>query len=212
MKTNLCIAMLCLSAISYAQNSPIGKVGINTTNPEEKLHVKGNMKTKGVQLEDPYTKLGASEGYSFLIKSPAPDNRITSYNQTFLPQSPAPLNLIQFKITCDTKDNDWVNQFDTKISSTKFNVIIASYGYNLPTYNSNSRMTPVPQIYAFVPAGKNTWHLKADYESFTPKNKTTKGVWTLNLVVFDKSYASSITKDFDVSGNATYTPSGSLLN
>ena len=212
MKTNLCIALLCLSIVSYAQNSPIGKVGINTKNPEEKLHVNGNMKTKGVQLENPYSKLGAAEGYSFLIKSPAPNNRITSYNQTFLPQSPAPLNLIQFKISCDTDDNDWVNQFDTKISATKFNVIISSYGYNLPTYNSNDRMTPVPQIYAFVPAGKTTWHLKADYESFTPKNTTTRGIWTLNLVVFDKAYASTLTKDVDMNGQTTYIASGSIMN
>lgn len=212
---------LCLYGISYSQtgttNDYSGRVGINTNQPQEKLHIKGNLKTKGSKIDDAFTKLGAAEEYSFLIKSPAPANRITSYNQTFLPQSPAPLNLIQFKITCHSDDKDWVKQYDTKISASKYSAIIASYGFNLGVSNSNglsNYMTPTPQIYAFVPTGKSTWHLKADYESFRPTSSsyTSGGVWTLNLIVFDKSYAKESTEVFDMNGATTYTPTKILLN
>ena len=218
MKKNLLMGALCLYGISYSQTGTTtnysNRVGINTIEPEEKLHIKGSMKTKGMELSIPFTYLGAAETYSFLIKSPAPENKVTSYNQTFFPTSPAPLNLIQYKIKCDTRDNDWVKEFDTLINSDKFMVIISSYGYNQSTYNGDANITPVPQIYAYKKEenGKKTWALKADYEGFEPSTNSLQGEWTLNLIVFDVAYTKNYALTATVNSSGTGSASQSLIN
>ncbi|MEY8761283.1 hypothetical protein [Chryseobacterium tongliaoense] len=183
-------AVLFTGAIVLAR-AQTGNVGINTTTPEKELSVNGTMKTSGMFFKDPIEKLGTDENYTFIIKSPAPENKITAYNDSFVPNSPAPINLIQFKITCDASDKDWVNEFDTKINAKKFLVVISSFGFTQPvrTYSADW-LTPVPQIYAYNTGG--TWKLKADYQGFAPDSALPAGVWTLNLLVFDRSYAKEI--------------------
>jgi hypothetical protein len=88
------ISMILLLATVFIK----AQVGINTTKPEKELTVNGTMKTSGI-VENTYGKIGSyEENYTFIIKSPAPENKITAYNDSFVPNSPAPINLIQFKI------------------------------------------------------------------------------------------------------------------
>lgn len=179
------------------------QVGINTTTPEKELSVNGTMKTSGMFLKDSIEKLGANENYTFLIKSPAPENKITAYNDSFVPSTPAPINLIQFKIKCSQADRDWVNEYDTRINSDKFLVVISSFGFTQPvnTFRANW-ITPVPQIYAYNT--DKTWKLKADYEGFSPVDPYPAGEWTLNLLVFDRAYA----KAFNSTQNLGSSTSG----
>jgi len=187
------ISMITLMSASVLMSA---QVGINTTTPEKELTVNGTMKTSGIVFKQPMEKLGVDENYTFIIKSPAPENKITAYNDSFVPNSPAPINLIQFKINCDPADKDWVNQFDTKINSSKFLVVISSFGFTQPTRTFSANwLTPVPQIFAYSSGG--TWKLKADYHGFAPDSSLPTGIWTLNLLVFDRSYA----KDFNTTQN-----------
>ncbi|WP_312300807.1 hypothetical protein [Chryseobacterium sp.] len=180
--------VLLLSTMIPIHAQSTGNVGINTSNPEKELTVNGTMKTSGMTLKDPIEKLGPDENYSFLIKSPAPDNKITSYNDSFVPTSPAPINLIQFKITCNNDDKDWIDEYDTKINSNKFLVVIASHGFTQPVYTVTAPwITPMPDIFAYSSNG--TWKLRADYVGFSTDDALPKGVWTLNLLVFDRAYA-----------------------
>ncbi|MBV8328084.1 hypothetical protein [Chryseobacterium sp.] len=190
------LILMGAAVFSYAQ------VGINTPTPEKELTVNGTMKTKGIVFKKPMEKLGASENYTFIIKSPAPENKITAYNDTFVPNSPAPINIVQFKITCDPSDKDWVNQFDTKINSNKFLVVISSFGFTQPirTYSADW-LTPVPQIFAYSSGG--TWKLKADYQGFSPDSALPTGVWTLNLLVYDRSYAKEVNSTQDLKSGTT---------
>ncbi|WP_333596923.1 hypothetical protein [Chryseobacterium flavum] len=182
------------------------QVGINTATPEKELTVNGTMKTSGIVFKQPMEKLKADENYTFIIKSPAPENKITAYNDSFVPNSPAPINLVQFKITCDPADKDWVNQFDTKINSKKFLVVISSFGFTQPTRtNSANWLTPVPQIFAYSSNG--TWKLKADYHGFSPDASLPTGIWTLNLLVFDRSYA----KDFNATQSLNASTTGAAV-
>nr|WP_315026155.1 hypothetical protein [uncultured Chryseobacterium sp.] len=186
------------------------QVGINTTKPEKELTVNGTMKTSGIVLKTPMEKLGASENYTFIIKSPAPENKITAYNDSFVPNSPAPINLVQFKITCDPSDKDWVNQFDTKINSNKFLVVISSFGFTQSTRTYTSDwVTPVPQIFAYSAGG--TWKLKADYQGFSPDASLPTGVWTLNLLVFDRSYAKDFNSTQDLKASTTGAAAAPLI-
>lgn len=178
------------------------QVGINTAKPEKELTVNGTMKTSGIVFKKPMEKLGADENYTFIIKSPAPENKITACNDSFVPNSPAPINIIQFKITCDPSDKDWVNEFDTKINSKKFLVVISSFGFTQPVRTSTADwLTPVPQIFAYSTG--STWKLKADYEGFSPTSNLPTGEWTLNLLVYDRSYAKEINSTQDLKSSTT---------
>lgn len=186
------------------------QVGINTAKPEKELTVNGTMKTSGIVFKKPMEKLGADENYTFIIKSPAPENKITAYNDSFVPNSPAPINIIQFKIACDPSDKDWVREFDTKINSKKFLVVISSFGFTQPVRTSTADwLTPVPQIFAYSTNG--TWKLKADYEGFTPTSNLPTGEWTLNLLVYDRSYAKEFNSTQDLRSSTTGAAAAPLI-
>lgn len=186
------------------------QVGINTAKPEKELTVNGTMKTSGIVFKKPMEKLGADENYTFIIKSPAPENKITAYNDSFVPNSPAPINIIQFKIACDPSDKDWVREFDTKINSKKFLVVISSFGFTQPVRtNTADWLTPVLQIFAYSTNG--TWKLKADYEGFTPTSNLPTGEWTLNLLVYDRSYAKEFNSTQDLRSSTTGAAAAPLI-
>jgi len=198
--------LLLTGAVAFAN----AQVGINTATPEKELTVNGTMKTSGMVFKKPMEKLGADENYTFVIKSPAPENKITAYNDSFVPNSPAPINIIQFKITCDPSDKDWVNQFDTKINSKKFLVVISSFGFTQPTRTySADWLTPVPQIFAYSSGG--TWKLKADYQGFSPDSSLPTGEWTLNLLVYDRSYAKEFNTTQDLKASTTGAAAAPLI-
>ncbi|RQO33771.1 hypothetical protein DBR39_22635 [Chryseobacterium sp. KBW03] len=208
--TKIISTVLFISASISMCAQSTGNVGINTATPEKELTVNGTMKTSGMTLKDPIEKLGADENYSFLIKSPAPQNKITSYNDSFVPTTPAPINLIQYKITCNSEDKDWVDEYDTKINSNKFLVVIASHGFTQPvfTYYSNW-ITPIPEIFAYNSNG--TWKLRADYVGFSTDDALPNGIWTLNLLVFDRAYTKEITSAQTVNTSGTGAASAPLI-
>lgn len=201
---------IAFSMKSYSQTE---KVGINTPNPEKELHVNGTTKTNGYILKDNLEVLGASENYSLLIKSPAPENRITTYGQSASNSAPAPLNTITFKITCASNDKDYVNGYDTRISASKYTAVVTSYGFVLPVVYSNQSnnnpainfFTPAPRIFAYTQSG--TWWIRADYEGFKPAATAATGVWTINMLLFDNAYVKtrSITQDMAQSGTGAAT-------
>ena len=198
------------STIFFAHAQSAGNVGINTPFPEKELTVNGTMKTSGMTLKDPIEKLGTDENYSFLIKSPAPQNKITSYNDSFVPTTPAPINLIQFKITCNDDDKDWIDEYDTKINSSKFLVVIASHGFTQPVYTVTAPwITPMPDIFAYSSNG--TWKIRADYVGFSTDDALPKGVWTLNLLVFDRAYAKEFNSVQTVNTAGTGAASAPLI-
>ncbi len=207
MKNNnkLFLLIIIFSIKNYGQT---GNVGINTVNPEKELHVNGSTKTNGYILKDNLEVLGGNENYSFLIKSPAPENKITTYGQSASNSAPAPLNTITFKITCASNDKDYVNGYDTRISVSKYTAVVTSYGFVLPVVYSNQSnnnpainfFTPAPRIFAYTQGG--TWWIRADYEGFKPATTTAAGVWTINMLLFDNAYVKkrNVTQDMGQSG------------
>jgi hypothetical protein len=207
-KIKILIILIFSAHILYSQNKA---VGINTPNPETELHVNGSMKTLGIILKDRIESLGASENYTYLIKSPSPENKITTYNNSFLSVDPAPINQIQFQITCDVNDKDWINEYNTKINSNKFLVVISSFGFTQPILQGNlpDWVTPLPQIYAYY--SNNTWKLKADFQGFHPPSTSAAGVWTINLLVFDKAYAKEFNFSQNLGGSAIGAATSALI-
>ena len=207
MKKQLLLGAFCIFGMFYSQTQYSGNVGINTTKPEQKLHVNGGFRTDNLIIKENFTLLDKDEDYTFLVKSK--ENKITSYNTIATEHSTAPLNLIQFKIKTDSSDRDWVNEFDTKINSDKYFVIISSFGFNLPV-SGDAGKTPVPQIFAQIKESTKTWILKADYDGFRPNSGD--GEWTLNLLVFDRKSSLLVQhNDIDMAGNSTGSASSSII-
>lgn len=206
--------MLLISVCSMSAQS--GNVGINTANPEQKLHVNGSMKAKDIILDldasaSQIRELSPGENYSFLLKSTSA-NRITTYNvqsteggptNTF----PAPFGIIQYNITTDNADKDWVNAYNTKINAKKYVVIVNSFNFNLPVVMSSSsatlrRLAPVAQVYTYEQDG--TWWIKADYNGFAPPTTTEgSGLWNVSLMIFDKTFARNKPVTVDLDGGTT---------
>ena len=153
-------------------------------------------------------ELSPGENYSFLLKSTSA-NRITTYNvqssgggptNTF----PAPFGIIQYNISTDPADKDWVNAYNTKINASKYVLIINSFNFNLPvvlntTTAAGRRLAPVAQVYTYEQGG--TWWIKADYNGFAPPSSiTTPGLWNVSLMIFDKTFARNIPVTVNLAG------------
>lgn len=195
-----------------------GRVGINTDKPEQKLHVNGSMKANKVILDkSPYNgsvpKLGASEDYSFLLKSVV-ENRITTYNVQATGSNvfPAPFGVLTFNITTDPEDKDWVNEFDTKINADKYIAVLNYFNFNLPVVvdkSTNVKTTPIAQVFTYEKNG--TWWIKADYHGFAPPTSTLDGLWEINLMIFDKSFAKSFSIPVNMNGAGTGQATNPLI-
>lgn len=214
--------MLLFSVCAVSAQS--GNVGINTANPEQKLHVNGTMKARDIILDlnasaSQIAELSPGENYSFLLKSTSA-NRITTYNvqsvgggptNTF----PAPFGIIQYNITTDNTDKDWVNAFNTKINASKYVLIVNSFNFNLPVVMSGGsaasrRLAPVAQVYTYEQGG--TWWIKADYNGFAPPSNTAvAGLWNVSLMIFDKTFARNKPVTVNFAGATTGAASTPLI-
>lgn len=195
-------------AISLCYGQYHNNVGINTDQPEQRLHVKGSMKAKDLLLDQntnlqTIPSLGPTENYSFLLKSRSA-KRITTYNvQSSGGNSfPAPFGVIGFTISTDPNDKDWVNEYDTRINATKYIAVLNYFNFNLPVVvGSSKKISPAAQVFTYEKDG--TWWIKADYHGFAPPANSSNGVWDINLMVFDKTFAKSFTTNVDFNGNTT---------
>lgn len=222
MKGKLYFTAICLAYSSLVFSQYSGKVGINTNKPEQALHVNGTMKATDLILDQsPYAskipELTASENYSFLLKSTL-QHRITTYNvqSTSSNNFPAPFGVIRFDITTDPGDKDWVKEYDTKISTTKYIAILNSFNFNLPVVHSSSNTTalrklaPVAQVFTYIKNG--TWWIKADYHGFAPPTSSSgNGLWNINLMVFDKTFARTFSPVVNLNGAITGAASTPII-
>ena len=127
---------------------------------------------------------------------------------------PAPFGIIQFNISTDNADKDWVNAYNTKINASKYVLIVNSFNFNLPVVLTSSstesrRLGPVAQVYTYEQDG--TWWIKADYHGFAPPTGPEAGLWNVSLMVFDKTFARNIDKTINLSGADTGAAATALI-
>ncbi|WP_131329571.1 hypothetical protein [Chryseobacterium piperi] len=112
--------------------------------------------------------------------------------------------------------DDWVNNFDTKISSTNYTVIITGLIFGgseqakgLKSGVSGSTYNPL-NFRAFIEGG--TWRLYADYDGGGTAARI-NGNWTINVLVINNTLINTLpTQTYNLNGNingsATSAPAG----
>lgn len=165
MKTILFLVMLTLlSGNFFAQN---GKVGINTTNPQETLDVNGKTYTDDLHLRDPGEP--TLTGGKFLASSE--DNSAALTHLEVYPDYDGLFNYI--KLTLTDVPNTGVSDFNTLIDADKFILVVHNYSFKIDDGGTNvglqhNELSTVPgkqgapEVKAFKGLD-NKWHVKARF-------------------------------------------------
>lgn len=179
-----------------------GNVGVGVLNPNTKLDIEGNLRIGKVN------SASSSNNLSTLVR----DNTtgevksiISSSGNTFA------FNYMTYNLSNVNKD--WVNNFDTKISTVDYTLVIVGYSFNQQELISSttslgkSFYNPV-NVYAFQ--SNNTWRLSADYNGGASSNN---GTWTINCLIINNSSIKSLPQaTFNLgganTGSATNQPVG----
>lgn len=157
------------------------QVGINTDSPRagSALDVNGSMKSANALLPAnlPPITLQEKETFVYLVQDQSTDAI------ELLDLSASGTGGISSILTYQLTDvnGDWVLDFDTKISSTNYALVILSAWFNEDLEGDN----PAPPVARAKQIG-GTWHLEADYSAVSSDNN---GTWNVTCVVYPKTYA-----------------------
>ena len=170
--------ILCLlfSAISLS-----AQVGINTETPRagSVVDVNGSMKSGNVLLpaDLPAISLAERESFFYMVQ----DQSTKAIEQLDLSVSGAGgiSSILTYRL--DDVNGDWVLDFDTKVSSTNYALVILSAWFDQDLEGDN----PAPPVARAKEIG-GTWHLEADYSAVSSDNN---GAWNITCVVYPKTYA-----------------------
>lgn len=173
-----------------------GRMGIGNTSPTEKLDVTGKIKL---------SQLGNYNGNTAVPLVWDSSNQTISMGAS---DTEKPFSTIKYVIrTADSQD--WVRNFNTRISTDKYIVIITSAQFEKlsgssfirtsavypsqtgDTSGSTISLTPFFNFGAYQ--GSGTWRLKADYKDAAPPlNSGNDYQWTFDLLVINKNQVINI--------------------
>lgn len=192
------LALILLNSFYYEVSA---QVGINTPTPTATLDVNGNM-----VLRKANSAL-SNKGYSCIVR----DDNTGELKVIASPSgNTLPLNYITY--TLNNVNGDWVNDYDTKISSSEYTVAIIGSNYT----SSNNGLTAAVgtdfnpmNVFAFNSG--NTWHLSADYKGATSSGGN--GTWEIRCLVINNTLVKTLPNVIQNLGgskdaSATSSPSG----
>lgn len=144
-------------------NAQTGKVGIKTDKPTETLDVNGKTYTNSLYLRNPGEP--TMTGGSFLATS---ENALQVYDPNL--ESSGLFNYIKLSLT--NVSGAGITDYDTKIDSNNFLVVLHNYSFKLSNGNTNVMLDygdngindnkqGSPDVVAFKSNG--TWHIKARF-------------------------------------------------
>lgn len=167
-----------------------GKVGIGTTSPAEALDIKGKIKLSTLGNYNSSTSIP-------LVWDTA--NQTISMGAT---ATEKPFFTMSYVVTT-APDQDWVDNYDTKIPDSKYIVIITSAKFLKMNGVSHIRTAVVDPIKTGDPAGSTisstpflnvgsyssggTWRLQADYKDAAPGVSGIDYFWKFELMVINKN-------------------------
>ncbi|OCA70848.1 hypothetical protein BBI01_12995 [Chryseobacterium artocarpi] len=144
-------------------NAQTGRVGIKTDKPTETLDVNGKTYTNSLYLRNPGEP--TMTGGSFLATS---ENALQIYDPNL--ESSGLFNYI--KLTLTNVSGDGIADYDTKIDTNNFLVVLHNYSFKLNNWNTNVMLDygnngvndnkqGSPDVVAFKSNG--TWHIRARF-------------------------------------------------
>ncbi|WP_426480522.1 hypothetical protein [Chryseobacterium sp. R2ACT005] len=165
-----------------------GKVGIGKTNPTEALDVIGKIKL---------SELG---NYNSTTSIPLVWDTVNQTISRGASDAEKPFNILRYVVST-APHQDWVSNFDTKIPSNKYVVIVTSAQFqkgsgasyiinNVAGLSATDSATPFLNIGTFDESG--TWRLNADYVNAAPGVNGTDYYWTFDLLVINKNQVINI--------------------
>ena len=163
------------------------QVGINTETPRTgaALDINGSFKMEEIilpALKDASTVPNVHDDFVYLIQDQ--NNGQVSYLDLSAggSNSGALSTLVTFKLT--NVDGDWVENFDTKISSSQYALVVLSASFDRNILGTHPAM-PVTR----AKAENGTWRLEADYSAVS---SSTNGTWSISCVVYPKTYVKTL--------------------
>jgi len=156
-------------------------VGINTSNPEATLDINGNLKIRTTDV----IPVNSSGVTPLVIDNSTKEVKIVQSSSG----NKFSMNYIQFNI--NNVNKDWVNNFNTKISTKDYTVVVVGSSFNkilvtaAPSQNDYNPFS----VYAFEQDG--TWRIKADYYAGFTKDGS-NGSWSVRCLIINKSILKTI--------------------
>ncbi|MEO4006674.1 hypothetical protein [Flavobacterium sp. CAU 1735] len=197
MKFKLLVSFLSfLSLTCFSQG-----VGINIQTPQATLDVNGNLRLETAPIASD------SDTVSSLILDNTTKEVKMIQSRT---GNNSPINYIIYHL--NNVNSDWVNNFDTKISTIDYAVVVVGSAFNLSLLvmgRRRGKYNPFT-VYAFEEGG--TWRIKADYFGGHADGDV-NGNWTINCLIISRSMLKivpSVTTDIKGSntGSAATAPAG----
>lgn len=200
-----------IAAMLLLFNFSIAQIGINTNTPRagSALDVHGSMKASKVLLPNNLPAISEKEKETFVYLV---QNQVTGAiehldlsvdNSGSDSSSGGISSLLTYKL--QNVDKDWVLDFDTKINSTDYALVILSAWFDQNLEGTN----PAPPVARTKEINK-TWHLEADYSSVASEKN---GTWYITCVVYPKNYAKIFSiKKVEMKGSSVFSEKDPIIN
>jgi hypothetical protein len=111
------------------------------------------------------------------------------------------LNYLVYRIECSDKDHDWIQNFDTKIGTDQFTLVVVGSSF-WPKIKNSGLNTSIPTAMpaangTFSPSTirafseKGTWRLEADYSGGAPADGKA-GTWDIYCLAINNSIVKTV--------------------
>lgn len=180
-------------------------VGINTASPRTDLDVNGTFQANNIILGSVSEITAQEKDRYLLLTQNSADNSVKRIDPNFF-DAPGIATIATYKLT--DVNGDWVERFNTRISSADYAVVILSAYYDRDVSLGGSSLVALPSF--GVRSINNLWYLYADYSGMAP---TTNGTWTFVCAIYPKTYVKLFGEiGKDLNNTSTGTESTPILN
>jgi len=171
---------LSLAALLFiSTNAQVG-IGINTAKPRTDLDINGSFKSDNI-IAGTVDQIGIEEKDRYLLLTQnISDNSIKKIDPR-VAGSPGIATIATYKLT--NVGGDWVEQFNTRINTTDYAVVILSAYFDRDLSLGTSGILAMPSFGVRNIGG--FWNLYADYSGMS---SLTNGTWTFVCAIYPKTY------------------------
>lgn len=189
------------SILGYAQ---VG-LGINTSNPRTDLDVNGSSYSNNI-IVGSINEITAEEKDRYLLLTQSTtDNSIKKIDPR-VSGSPGIATIATYKL--QNVAGDWVEQFNTRINTTDFAVVILSAYFDRDLTLGTSGILAMPSFGVRNIGG--FWNLYADYSGMAP---VSNGTWTFVCAIYPKTYVKLFEeRTKDLGNTSSGTEASPILN